>query len=74
MKRPARAALVAVLLSLALWAPAGAADNAVAARTFEQRAEAEKHTRSRYRRLEVASTVLIVVAGGGAILWAIRRR
>jgi len=42
--------------------------------TFEERAEAEKISRSRYRDLEVASLVIILVAGGAAVLWAIRRR
>ena len=42
--------------------------------TFEDRAEAERVSRSRYRDLEVASLVIIVVAGAGAILWAVRRR
>jgi hypothetical protein len=31
-------------------------------------------SRSRYRDLEVASLVVILVAGGAAILWAVRRR
>jgi protein-S-isoprenylcysteine O-methyltransferase Ste14 len=42
--------------------------------TFEDRAEAERISRSRYRDLEVASLIIIVVAGAGAILWAVRRR
>ena len=42
--------------------------------TYENRATAEKMSRSRYRDLEVASLVVILVAGGAAILWAIRRR
>jgi hypothetical protein len=42
--------------------------------TFEDRAAAEKMSRSRYRDLEVASLVIILVAGAGAILWAVRRR
>ena len=42
--------------------------------TFEDRATAEKMSRSRYRNLEVASLVVILVAGGVAILWAVRRR
>jgi hypothetical protein len=42
--------------------------------TFEDRAAVEKMSRSRYRDLEVASLVIILVVGGGAILWAVRRR
>lgn len=43
-------------------------------RSFEQRATAERTSRSRFRRLEVASLVLILVCGGAVTLWAIRRR
>lgn len=43
-------------------------------RSYEKRAAAEKNTRSRFRRLEVASLVLILAAGGAAILWAVRRK
>jgi hypothetical protein len=42
--------------------------------TYEDRATAERMSRSRYRDLEVASLVVILVAGGAAILWAVRRR
>jgi hypothetical protein len=42
--------------------------------TYEDRATAEKMSRSRYRDLEVASLVVILVAGGAAIFWAVRRR
>lgn len=72
-----RAALLALLLWLSLpFPPATAfADNVSGgAPSFEQRAAAEKSTRSRYRRLEVASLVLILACGGAAILWAVRRR
>lgn len=72
-----RSAIVALLLFLALSAPPsleGASDNAPRGPgTYEERSAAEKVTRSRYRRLEVASLVLIVVVGGAAILWAIRK-
>jgi hypothetical protein len=44
------------------------------AAVYEERAAAERHARSRFRRLEVLSLVLILLAGGGAILWAIRRK
>lgn len=73
-----RSAIIALLLCLALSAPPileGASDNAPrGASTYEERSAAEKVTRSRYRRLEVASLVLIVVVGGAAILWAIRKK
>jgi hypothetical protein len=42
--------------------------------SYEERAAAEQSTRTLFRRLEVASLVLILVAGGGVILWAVRRR
>ncbi|NNF83900.1 MAG: hypothetical protein HKM29_01950 [Deltaproteobacteria bacterium] len=44
------------------------------ARGYEERSAAEKHTRSRFRRLEWASLVLILAAGGGAIYWVVRRK
>lgn len=51
------------------------ADNVAAgARAYEERAAAEKTTRSRFRRLEVASLVLILAAGGAAIFWTVRRK
>jgi hypothetical protein len=31
-------------------------------------------SRSRYRDLEVASLVLIIIVGGAAILWAVRKK
>jgi hypothetical protein len=42
--------------------------------SYEDRAAAEKMSRSRFRDLEVASLVVILVAGAGAIFWAVRRR
>lgn len=69
-------ALSALLLALCLLfsLPSSAdTDNGKAA-TYENRATAEKMSRSRYRDLEVASLVVILVAGGAAILWAVRRR
>ncbi len=61
-------------LSLLFASPAGAATDNAKAAIFEERAAAEKVSRSRYRNLEVASLVVILAAGGGAIYWAISRR
>jgi len=76
-----RPRLRTILLSLLLLFPfllpvsASAADNVPdGAGTFEQRAAAEKATRSRYRNLEVGSLVFILLAGGGILFWAIRRK
>ncbi len=69
-------ALSALLLALCLLfslQSSAAMDNGNAG-TYEDRATAEKMSRSRYRNLEVASLVVILVAGGAAILWAVRRR
>jgi hypothetical protein len=65
-------ALSALLLALCL--PSSAATDNGKAGTYEDRATAEKMSRSRYRDLEVASLIVILVAGGAAILWAVRRR
>jgi hypothetical protein len=43
-------------------------------RAYEERSAAEKNTRSRFRRLEWASLVLILFAGGAAIYWVVRRK
>ena len=69
-------ALSALLLALCLLLslPSIAATDNGKAGTYEDRATAEKMSRSRYRDLEVASLVVILVAGGAAIFWAIRRR
>jgi len=76
-----RPCLRTILLSILLLLPsilplsARAADNVPAGPgTFEQRAAAEKETRSRYRDLEVGSLVFILVAGGGILFWAVRRK
>jgi len=42
--------------------------------SFEDRAAAEKASRSSYRKLEVASLVVIFIAGAGAIYWVIHKR
>jgi hypothetical protein len=68
--------LSALLLALCLLLPLpshAATDNGVAG-TYKDRAIAEKESRSRYRDLEVASLVVILIAGGAAIFWAVRRR
>ncbi len=72
----AAGALAALVLALCLLLdpPVFAAVDNGKGMTFEDRAAAEKLSRSRYRDLEVASLVIILVAGGGAILWAVRRR
>lgn len=63
------------LLPSVLPVPASATDNVPAgAGAFEQRAAAEKATRSRYRDLEVGSLVFILLAGGGILFWALRRK
>jgi hypothetical protein len=61
-------------LSLLFYLPSFAAADNGQAKTYEDRAIAEKMSRSRYRNLEVASLVVILVAGGAAILWAVRRK
>lgn len=68
--------LSALLLALCLLLsfPSSAATDNSKAGTYEDRATAEKMSRSRYRNLEVASLVVILVAGGAAILWAVRRK
>jgi hypothetical protein len=73
-------ALSALLLLLCLFLcllfplPSPAATENGKTGTYEDRATAERMSRSRYRDLEVASLVVILVAGGAAILWAVRRR
>jgi len=69
-------ALSALLLALSMLFPfpsPAATDNGTTG-TYEDRATAEKVSRSRYRNLEVASLVVILVGGGAVILWAVRRR
>ena len=77
MRPRLRTLLLSLLLLLPSPAPISAlgADNVPAGGgTFEQRAAAEKATRSRYRDLEVGSLVFILVAGGGILFWAVRRK
>ncbi len=72
-----RTILLSLLLLLPSLSPVSApgADNAPAGPgTFEQRAADEKETRSRYRDLEVGSLIFILVAGGGILFWAVRRK
>jgi hypothetical protein len=68
--------LSALLLALCLLFPlsSSATTDDGKAGTYEDRAIAERMSRSRYRDLEVASLVVILVAGGAAILWAVRRK
>jgi len=68
-------ALPALLLALFLlfFSPVSAATDNAKSGSFEERAAVEKMSRSRYRDLEVASLVVILVAGGAAIYWAVRR-
>jgi hypothetical protein len=54
--------------------PVSAVNATGGARRYQERANAEHNTRTRYRRLEWASLVLILAAGGVAIFWAVRRR
>jgi len=72
------AAIASLLLVLSLTiAPAlpVRADNvAEGTRAYEERAAVEKTARAWFRRLEITSLVLILVAGGAAILWAVRRK
>lgn len=78
IKIPMKSAIPALLLCLALLVPPplrGATDNSpLGAATYQERSAAEKMSRSRYRNLEVASLVLILLVGGGAILWAVRKK
>ena len=73
-----RATAFALLLLFAPLLPAavtGNVDNSASSGvSYEKRAAAEKSARSRFRRLEVASFLLILACGGAAILWAIRRK
>ena len=76
-----RLAALTVGLILLLFAPllpaavTGNADNSASSGvSYEKRAAAEKSARSRFRRLEVASFLLILACGSAAILWAIRRK
>jgi len=72
----AAAGLAALLLAMFLLVAssfAAAPDN-TGGGTYEERAAAERMSRSRYRNLEVASLVVILVAGGCATYWAVKRR
>jgi hypothetical protein len=64
--------LLAACLLIAL--PSFAVTDNDGGATFEDRAAAEKLSRSRYRDLEVASLIVILIAGAGAAFWAVRRR
>ena len=61
-------------LFLVISVPSSAVTDNGGTGSYKDRAAAEKMSRSRFRDLEVASLVVILVAGAGAILWAVRRR
>jgi hypothetical protein len=44
------------------------------ATSFEDRREVEREARSRFRRLEVSSLVLIAVCAGAAAWWTLRKK
>lgn len=71
---PALLLALCLLFSLPSSLPSSAATDNVKSGTYEDRATAEKISRSRYRDLEVASLVVILLGGGAAILWAVRRK
>ncbi|MGB7972707.1 MAG: hypothetical protein WCF31_12160 [Candidatus Deferrimicrobiaceae bacterium] len=54
--------------------PVSANNVAGGAKRYQERTSAEHNTRTRYRRLEWASLVLILAAGGAAIFWVVRRK
>ena len=62
----------ALIISSASQSPAAVKSNTEV--TFEERAAAEKASRFVYRRLEIASLVVIFTAGVGAAYWAASRR
>jgi len=68
-------AVVFLLFALAA-APLQTARSDVARtqKAYAERADAEHSARTRFRRLEIASLVLILVVGGAAILWTVRRK
>lgn len=74
--RAAAAALLLIPLLLASSAAGNASPAASdpAAPSYEQRASAEKTSRTRYRKLEIASAILIIGCGGAVIFWAVRRK
>ena len=75
MKAACRTIAAGILATLLLFVPPSfAATGNGGEMTFEDRAAAEKASRSRYRKLEIASLVIIFVVGAGAVYWAMRRR
>jgi len=66
------AAILALFLLFAFPCPSAADDGGEI--SFEDRSAAEKMSRSRYRKFEVASLIIIFAAGAGAAWWAVRRR
>ena len=71
---PALLLALCLLFSLPSPLPSSAATDNDKSGTYEDRAAAEKMSRSRYRDLEVASLVVILLGGGAAILWAVLRK
>ncbi|HEX8042891.1 hypothetical protein [Candidatus Deferrimicrobium sp.] len=71
---PALLLALCLLFSLPSSPPSSAATDNGKAGMYEDRATAEKMSRSRYRDLEVASLVVILLGGGAAILWAVFRK
>lgn len=73
-----KSAFFALLLLFSLLLPPslpGETDNSPrGADAYRERVALEKKSRKSYRSLEVASLVLIVLVGGGAILYAVRKK
>ncbi len=69
-------AVVAAVFALILTfvPPSFALPDGIEESAFEKHTAAEKASRFRYRRLEVASLVVIFSAGAGTAYWLIRRK
>ncbi len=78
-RRAARTIAAALLLVPLFCArPASAASPAAPGTpdtpSYAERASAEKTSRTRYRKLEIVSAILIVAGGCAVIYWAVRRK